>query len=393
MDASNHLIDDPDLNERIMMSNEEFKKKFSNQHLIDNKGLDDKVKKFSSNPKTRHIDLKTKGICQEVKHNNIRKLIITSEMVANALTNVLALACLWNLRRLHKEAHAEEGSGNDSSAYGGIIFHLEGQDDCAPKATGDDTKLTLLIISKMDSVTHNNVESSQASNRARIFNDFLYLKFQEDAVESFVTDTKVAIKKLDDVGIDLPQDILAYLVLFKFPILLRILKRQIMHSDKEMSVKFLQIPMPRSFLKGGNPPNQDPKPTQKPRNNASWDNIIQNKMPITRVTAAGTFIATRLPNGGEILRLNGRQTRRRKTKKRRKGNLMGGFFNPINSEKHDGQTGCYPADQRQRLCSTLLGFKLNSAIELPIRGEELPSKLQKEIEKFSTDQSRIICIL
>lgn len=98
MDAANHLIDDPDLNERLMMSDEEFKKKFSNQHLIDNKGLDDKVKKFSSNPKTCHIDLKTKGICQEVKHKNICiKLISSSEMVADALTKSAALPSILNL--------------------------------------------------------------------------------------------------------------------------------------------------------------------------------------------------------------------------------------------------------------------------------------------------------
>ncbi|KNZ45301.1 hypothetical protein VP01_827g3 [Puccinia sorghi] len=128
-----------------------------------------------------------------------------------------------------------------------------------PLGEADDAKLTLLIISKMDSVTHNNVvtadnrgsaqkmwaaikerfASSQASNRARIFNDFLYIKFQEDCVETFVTDVKVAIKKLVDVGIDLPQDILAYLVLFKFPMSLQILKRQIMHSDKELNVEFV----------------------------------------------------------------------------------------------------------------------------------------------------------
>ncbi|KNZ44822.1 hypothetical protein VP01_878g3 [Puccinia sorghi] len=128
-----------------------------------------------------------------------------------------------------------------------------------PLGESDDAELTLLIISKMDSVTHNNVvtadnresaqklwllikerfASSQASNRARIFNDFLYVKFREEAVEAFVTDIKVAIKKLVDVGIDLPQDILAYLVLFKFPTSMQNLKRQIMHSDKELNVKFV----------------------------------------------------------------------------------------------------------------------------------------------------------
>ncbi|KNZ61132.1 hypothetical protein VP01_14489g2, partial [Puccinia sorghi] len=60
----------------------------------------------------------------------------------------------------------------------------------------------------------------------------------EDGVETFVTDIKVAIKKLVDVGIELPQDILAYLVLFKFPNSLQSLKRQIMHSDKDLNVEF-----------------------------------------------------------------------------------------------------------------------------------------------------------
>ncbi|KNZ51338.1 hypothetical protein VP01_3998g1 [Puccinia sorghi] len=70
-----------------MMTEKKFKMNFSNKHLIDNKGLDDKVKKFGSNPKTRHIDLKTKGIRQEFKHQTIRiTLIKTSDMIADALT-------------------------------------------------------------------------------------------------------------------------------------------------------------------------------------------------------------------------------------------------------------------------------------------------------------------
>ncbi|PLW20348.1 hypothetical protein PCASD_10718 [Puccinia coronata f. sp. avenae] len=80
------------------MSDIEFKNQFSNQHLIDNKGLDDKVKKFGSNPKTCHIDLKTQGIQQEVRHNNIRiQLIGTANMVANALTKSAAKSSILNL--------------------------------------------------------------------------------------------------------------------------------------------------------------------------------------------------------------------------------------------------------------------------------------------------------
>ncbi|KNZ43830.1 hypothetical protein VP01_982g8 [Puccinia sorghi] len=139
----------------------------------------------------------------------------------------------------------------------GVLTALNDQN--TPLGESDNAELTMLLLSKIDSVTHNNVvtaensesaqkiwssikdrfASSQSSNRARMFNDFLYVKFQEDAVETFVTDIKVAIKKLVDVGIELPKDILAYLVLFKFPNSLQSLKRQIMHSDKDLSVEFV----------------------------------------------------------------------------------------------------------------------------------------------------------
>lgn len=39
-----------------------------------------------------------------------------------------------------------------------------------------------------------------------------------------------------DVGIELPKDILAYLVLFKFPPILENLKQQIMHVEKYLTV-------------------------------------------------------------------------------------------------------------------------------------------------------------
>jgi hypothetical protein len=139
----------------------------------------------------------------------------------------------------------------------GVLTSLES--DSVALTSDKNAELNLLLISKMDSITHNNVgtaenrdsakllwtaiedrfASSQASNRARIFNEFLYISFKEDAVEGFVTDIKVSIKKLLDVGIDLPKDILAYLILFKFPDSLQSLKRQVMHSDKELTVDFV----------------------------------------------------------------------------------------------------------------------------------------------------------
>jgi hypothetical protein len=72
-----------------------------------------------------------------------------------------------------------------------------------------------------------------------MFNEFLYVKFKEEAIEAFVKEIKVSIKKLMDIGIDLPKEVLAYLILFKFPDTLQILKHQIMHSDKDVSVEFV----------------------------------------------------------------------------------------------------------------------------------------------------------
>ncbi|KNZ47999.1 hypothetical protein VP01_5983g1, partial [Puccinia sorghi] len=56
IDAAKHLIDYPELEERLMMTEAEFKVKFANQHHINNKGLNDKLKKFGSNPKTKGFD-------------------------------------------------------------------------------------------------------------------------------------------------------------------------------------------------------------------------------------------------------------------------------------------------------------------------------------------------
>ncbi|KNZ53988.1 hypothetical protein VP01_3083g2 [Puccinia sorghi] len=43
--------------------------------------------KFGSNPKTRHIDLKNKGIHQEIKNNNIKVVLVkTEDMLVDSMT-------------------------------------------------------------------------------------------------------------------------------------------------------------------------------------------------------------------------------------------------------------------------------------------------------------------
>lgn len=56
-------------------------------HLIDNKGLEDKVKKFGINSKVKHIDIKIKSLREDFENNLIDlKLIPSQSMTANALT-------------------------------------------------------------------------------------------------------------------------------------------------------------------------------------------------------------------------------------------------------------------------------------------------------------------
>ncbi|KNZ54967.1 hypothetical protein VP01_2804g1 [Puccinia sorghi] len=205
----------------------------------------------------------------------------------------------------------------------------------------ENAELKLLLISKMDTVTHNNFinadnrnsakeiwksvkerfASSQSSNRARIFNDFLYLTFKEDAVDSFITEFRVSIKKMIDVGIDLPQDILAYLVLFKFPASLQLLKRQIMHSDKDLKVEFVCNHLTQ-FNNEAKAKTRDKGPSEaalpvKTRDQATIKKVldaqrvltIPSKTPITRVMLAGIYIRKRRRTGGVKIRKKGKSNK------------------------------------------------------------------------------------
>lgn len=68
---------------------------------INNKGLDKKLKKFGCNSKTRHINIKTKALREELKLGNlIIKLIPFSDMKANGLTKLLPLISLVKLINL-----------------------------------------------------------------------------------------------------------------------------------------------------------------------------------------------------------------------------------------------------------------------------------------------------
>ncbi|KNZ56783.1 hypothetical protein VP01_2319g1 [Puccinia sorghi] len=88
--------------------------------------------------------------------------------------------------------NAEDRTGNNPPVNRGKLLNMERQNDCSPKATGSFTgfetpnsrSYNWESAQKIWISIKERYASSQSSNRARMFNKFLYIKFQEDAVET-----------------------------------------------------------------------------------------------------------------------------------------------------------------------------------------------------------------
>ncbi|KNZ60241.1 hypothetical protein VP01_158g10 [Puccinia sorghi] len=66
---------------------------------IDNKGLLEKLKNFGSNSKTKHLDIKIKGLREKFKNKDIAvKLISSNEMLADSLTKAAPLSSIRKLQ-------------------------------------------------------------------------------------------------------------------------------------------------------------------------------------------------------------------------------------------------------------------------------------------------------
>jgi len=122
-------------------------------------------------------------------------------------------------------------------------------------SASEDVQLRTILTSKLESTIHANVithdneksskmiwksisdyfASSQASNRARVFNSVLHIQFNPNEVQEFITQVKASISRLHEVGIILPKDILAYLILNKLPPSMSNISQQITHSEKEIT--------------------------------------------------------------------------------------------------------------------------------------------------------------
>lgn len=122
-------------------------------------------------------------------------------------------------------------------------------------STNANVQLCTIITSKIDSSIHPNVinhknkkdarkiwksitdyfASTQPANRARVFNELLDLSFSASDVQLFITAVRTINSKLFEIGIDLPKDLVAYILLKKLPSSLTSISQQITHSKKELT--------------------------------------------------------------------------------------------------------------------------------------------------------------
>ncbi|KNZ54007.1 hypothetical protein VP01_3079g2 [Puccinia sorghi] len=121
----------------------------------------------------------------------------------------------------------------------------------------DNTTLCAVILSKMSTATQSNVVtsdnednalllwkaiikrfiSSEPSNRARIYNQFSSIEFDLSNIEKFCTEVRSTIVKMEDVGIEMPPDIITYDLLKRLPSSLDNIKQSITHSRNRDDIK------------------------------------------------------------------------------------------------------------------------------------------------------------
>ncbi|EHS64823.1 uncharacterized protein PGTG_22465 [Puccinia graminis f. sp. tritici CRL 75-36-700-3] len=118
-----------------------------------------------------------------------------------------------------------------------------------------DVQLRTIITSKIDSsihpnvITHENAKkareiwksitsyfaSTQPANRAQVFNELLDLSFNQSDIQGFITTVRSINSRLFEIGIDIPQDLITYILLKKLPPSLSNVSQQITHSDKSLT--------------------------------------------------------------------------------------------------------------------------------------------------------------
>jgi hypothetical protein len=94
----------------------------------------------------------------------------------------------------------------------------------------NNTILCAIILAKLSNTTHKNVVNStkeedaqllwksilkrfisnKPSNQARVYNSFASIVFNSSNIEKFITEVRSALVRMEDVGIEMPEDIFTY---------------------------------------------------------------------------------------------------------------------------------------------------------------------------------------
>ncbi|KAI8452554.1 hypothetical protein BY996DRAFT_8395199 [Phakopsora pachyrhizi] len=109
-----------------------------------------------------------------------------------------------------------------------------------------DIQLRTILTSKLEPEIHANVITPEIEKDARgiwkVFKEFLRIKFNQNEIPDFITRIKGSLSKLFEVGLTIPQDVMAYLILDKLPTSLENISQQITHSDKEFTSELILQP-------------------------------------------------------------------------------------------------------------------------------------------------------
>lgn len=120
----------------------------------------------------------------------------------------------------------------------------------------DNSILTLILISKLSSPVHTNLITAQNKESAkeiwkailkhfvsskplnwdRVYSQFSSISFDENNIQSFITEVKTGVNKLHKICIVLPVDILTYMILDKLLDSMRNIKQQITHSNFQSKI-------------------------------------------------------------------------------------------------------------------------------------------------------------
>lgn len=124
-------------------------------------------------------------------------------------------------------------------------------DDNANLSKTNNIYLRSIITSKLDSSIHANIitpnnkgdakliwkaiikffASSDASNQARVFENLQNLVFNPCDIQGFINSAKIAIRRLHKVGIKIPTNIIAYMLIHKLPGSMSNIKDCIIHNQ------------------------------------------------------------------------------------------------------------------------------------------------------------------